>query len=183
MKQRYASSFRSGQSLVEVLVAMSVLTIGFLGTIALLSRSFALNRLVSDRNVATYLAAESIEVAKNLIDANIVNGDAWDCGFGARDVVVNYLSFPPGAGICPGQAMAQWNQNNEDVRYVPSANAYMNNIPGEVPGNTDPTKFVRLLRITRPDPDLVVLNALVSWNDQAGPEQVNMENQFLNWRP
>ena len=62
---------RRGQTLVEALVALSILTVGFVGIIVLLTRSFQLNRTTANDTQATYLAAEGIEVAKNLIDHDV----------------------------------------------------------------------------------------------------------------
>src|SRR5665213_3037246 len=57
-----------GQSLVEVMLALSVLTVGFLGILTLLAQSIHISKTLSDQTTAAYLAAEGIEVAKNLID-------------------------------------------------------------------------------------------------------------------
>ena len=59
---------RGGQSLIEVMVAVTALTVSFLGISSLLSQSLALNRVISNEATATYLASEGIEIAKNLID-------------------------------------------------------------------------------------------------------------------
>ena len=60
---------RRGQTLVEALVALSILTTGFFGIVSLLTKSFQLNRTTMNDTQATYLAAEGIEIAKNLIDS------------------------------------------------------------------------------------------------------------------
>ncbi|MDO8574081.1 MAG: hypothetical protein Q7R86_00440, partial [bacterium] len=67
-------SKRSGQTIVEAIIALGVLTIGFSGIITLLNRSLSLNQLVTDQNIATYLATEGIEVTKNLVDAAVIQG-------------------------------------------------------------------------------------------------------------
>lgn len=174
---------RKGQSLVELMIAMSVLTTGFLGTLALLSRSLTLNRTVTDRNVATYLAAESIEVVKNLIDANIYEGSAWNCGVNSNTYVASYNSLPPGSA-CPGQGLTVANVNNRQVYFDPSTNLYVNGDPG---GGAIPTAYQRAVTIQRdgtpPDEDRLIVTATVTWTDVAGAEQVTLQDQFVNWRP
>lgn len=64
MKQR-------GSILIESIVAISVGIIGLLGVLTLLTRSLALTKVVNDRFIATYLAAEGIEIVRNLADINI----------------------------------------------------------------------------------------------------------------
>lgn len=77
----------NGYLLIEAMVAMTVLTTGVLGIFALMSQSIKLTRVIDDQYVATYLAAEGIEVTKNLLDANVANinaGRGWnEFGFAA----------------------------------------------------------------------------------------------------
>jgi hypothetical protein len=164
------------------MVAMSVLTTGFLGTLALLSRSLALNRTVTDRNVAIYLAAESVEVVKNLVDANIYGGFAWNCGADSDTYVVSYNSVPSGAG-CPGTALAVADANNRKVYFDPGTNLYVNGGAG----SAMLTPYERVVTIQRsgtaPNEDRLTVTATVTWIDVAGNEQVAIQDQFLNWRP
>ena len=64
---------RSGQVLVETMVALSVATIGILGTMSVLAQSMATAKFVGDQYVASYLAAEGIEDAKFTIDSTVLN--------------------------------------------------------------------------------------------------------------
>ena len=59
---------KKGQSLVEILIAVSILVVAILGTLALLNRALGLNRVVAEHYTATYLAAEGLELVKNLFD-------------------------------------------------------------------------------------------------------------------
>lgn len=73
----------SGQLLLESVIAITALIIGLLGILGLLARSFSLNKIIVSRYTAAYLAAEGIEVVKNLIDGNAVAGaasGAWNRG-------------------------------------------------------------------------------------------------------
>lgn len=72
----------SGQLLLESAIAITVLIVGLLGILGLLARSFSLNKIVTSRYTAAYLAAEGIEVVKNLIDKNVVLGAGWNNGLG-----------------------------------------------------------------------------------------------------
>ncbi|MEK7182766.1 MAG: prepilin-type N-terminal cleavage/methylation domain-containing protein, partial [Patescibacteria group bacterium] len=61
-------SHETGQTLVELMIAMSVMSVGLLGVFAVLSQSLGLNRVVANQYVAANLAAEGIEVVKNIAD-------------------------------------------------------------------------------------------------------------------
>ena len=64
---------QAGQILIESVVAVTMILIGLLGVLNLVLNSLRLNRDVSGRLVATYLAAEGIEVVKNIIDTNVIH--------------------------------------------------------------------------------------------------------------
>src|SRR3989339_1915766 len=78
---RSASRRTMGFLLVEAVVSMSVLTVGVLGIFALMSQSIKLTRTINDQYVATYLAAEGVEVVKNILDSNaLTDPGAWNAG-------------------------------------------------------------------------------------------------------
>src|SRR3989338_4555341 len=69
-----------GVVLVEVIVAISIVLTGIVATYTLATRAIGLNRIVAERHVATYLAAEGIEIVKNFIDSNVLAGQPWNSG-------------------------------------------------------------------------------------------------------
>lgn len=69
-----------GQSLVEMLVAISVIVIALLGILVLVSRSLGINRVASEHYTAAYLAAEGIELVKNRFDRSFLQSSP-----GSRD--------------------------------------------------------------------------------------------------
>ena len=69
-----------GQVLVELMVAISVMVIGLLGIFTLLSQSLGLNRVAADQYIAANLAAEGVEVAKNILDHNVIERNPWNEG-------------------------------------------------------------------------------------------------------
>ena len=83
---------RSGQAIAEAIVALAILAIGYMAVLALLNRSLSITQVVSDQNIATYLASEGIEIVKNLSDANIKKGNSYNEGFGVGSYEVSYLT-------------------------------------------------------------------------------------------
>lgn len=81
MQQARSRTRRSGQSLVEAMIAISLLLVGFLGTITLINRSVGLTRVVADTYVGSYLAAEGVEVVKNMVDSNYIAQRPFYTGF------------------------------------------------------------------------------------------------------
>jgi hypothetical protein len=156
---------RAGQVLVESMVAVSILVVGFLGMFSLLSRSLSLNRLVADSQTATYLAAEGIEVARNLVDANVIQGKAWKAGGfavpGAYEVEYNSLFLMPDEG--------------RTFFFNPSTMHY-----SYLGGN--PTSFKRKIVISPSGPNEITVNSVVTWVTLGGGSfQLNLEDHFMNW--
>lgn len=172
--------FRKGQTVVEAIVAIMLLTTGFLGAVALLSRSFFLNRVVTDETKATYLASEGIEVVKSLIDHDIYqgivgNGPGWVnpaplpcCAAGTYRVDYQSIALTP---YPFPQAAPTF------LRFDPTVNAY--NYVGSVT-----TGFNRWVVITYPNPGEVSVVSRVEW--RTGPitsQNVILEDHFYNWHP
>jgi hypothetical protein len=174
---------KKGQMLVEAVVALSVLTVGFLGMFALLSQSLGLNRLISDNYVGTYLAGEGIEVVKNIIDHNTIlraQGAAipWNNGLGGDGCYeVSYdtqsLPQPLISGNCNVSAAMAYARN---LSFQPGKNLYSYS-------GSQPTNFKRVIRIQFVGADSVKVNSVVSWTTRGGVFNVDVEDHFFNWAP
>lgn len=158
-------SRKSGQALVESIVALSVLTMGLLGIITLLSQSLGLNRSVSDNYTATYLGTEGIEVVKSIIDANQIQGRAWNEGLmnGAYEVTYDSVSLT----------------SNQDrfLRYEPATNLYSY-------AGSQATTLKRTVTIERISGDELRVLSRVTWTTRgAGSFDIVLEDHFFDWRP
>ncbi len=174
---------RRGQVLVEAIVALSVLTIGFLGILTILARSLGLNRVISDNYTGTYLAAEGIELIKSAIDYNIIARNAgavlaWNQGIcdtptGAYEIDYRLAPLDLGAARIGPATVA----STRKLRYDP--NFYYQYDNGEE------TIFVRTVRVdcTRNrDGNEIAVNSIVSWVTRGGAEfSVDLEDHFFNW--
>jgi len=164
MKILKKQNSRAGQLLIEMLVALGILTVGFLGVMTLLSRALGLNRVVADNYAATYLAIEGMEVAKNILDSNLITGAGWATGFSSNDFEVQY---------------------NSPTLIYPATGAPLTFDPGTHLygyGFTETTPFVRTIRVQL-KPNEVVVNSIVDWTSRGGGTfNVNLEDHFYNWR-
>ena len=155
---------RAGQLLIESLISVSILIVGFLGIFSLLSRSISLNRVAADSYTGTYLATEGIEVVRNIVDANAIQKKAWNAGFANGDYELEYSSV----SLVPNQ--------DRFLFFDPGNNTYSY-------GGTSPTNFKRLIKILFVSSNEIEVNAIVSWTTRGGGSyQVNLESHFLNWR-
>lgn len=165
---------KKGYLLIESMVAITVIVVGLLGIFALLSRSLSLNRVISDRYVASYLAAEGVEIVKNLIDNNVLAEDAWNKNLNEGNYQFDYM-----ATILPADCGSFCNK----VFYWDSAQKIYSLIP-----TGQKTNFVRKVSI-KPIADRsglvqsIQVNSVVDWVTRGGASfSVNLEDHFYNYR-
>ncbi len=164
---------KDGYLLVELIVAISLLTVGFLGFLGLISRSISLNSVISDQFVANYLASEGIEVVKNLIDANVIQKRPWNDGFGNEKCYeVDYKTMNISEATetnCPSNSV-------NSIRFDSSTGVYSYAV-----GN--PVKFYRTVHITPVSNDEIKVNSVVKWVGRGSiKNEINLEDHFFNWR-
>jgi len=167
------------------MVAISVFVIGVLGFVSLLSNSLSLNREVADKFTANYLAAEGIELTKNLIDANILGSasgfNAWNDGF-AGDFSRPQTCFE-----------IDYTNDRNDVRPISpcnintTANEYLrfSSTNGYTYSSGNFTPFKRLIRITRGSgrwgQDYIKVDSIVTWQGRGGSSnEIKLEDYFFN---
>ncbi len=158
---------KKGQILIEALMALTFLTVAFFSAFALLGQSLSTDRASAQSYVATYLAAEGVEVARNIVDGNGIQKNAWNKDLAPGDYEVVYNDF--------SMTGADRNQLRY-LMYDPSTNIY--SYSGSVQ-----TPFKRLITITSAGSDEIKINSVVSWVGPGGGSfSANLEDHFMNWR-
>ena len=166
------------------MLALAVLTVGFLGILTLLAQSLHISKTISNETTATYLAAEGIEVTKNLIDHDVYYqlagfGGGWGACFQPLSAGgSNNYGFDYAQTSCPPP-----NNSDSFFYYDPATHLYSyTNSGGAIM-----TGFKRRIRVTmNTDPTLpeITVQSIVSWT--TGPftsQSVNLEDDFYNWHP
>jgi len=173
---------QKGYLLLELMVAISVFVVGILGFLGLLSGTLSLNREIADKFTANYLAAEGVELTKNLIDADILDGNPWNRGNGGRFnsnkcFEIDYLDdssdsreFNP----CNSNSVAP-----NFLRYSSST--------GYTYSNGNSTPFRRYIRTFNPPAagnDQIKVESVVTWQGRGGSQnQITLEDYFFNPLP
>lgn len=67
-------------TLIEVLIAIFLITAGMTGAFNLIQRTAVFSSISSSRLEAAYLAQEGIELVRNIRDSNWLAGSPWDQG-------------------------------------------------------------------------------------------------------
>ncbi len=171
-----AMTGKSGQVLVETMVALSMVVIGLLGLLSLLTSSIGLSKVVSDQYVAAYLAAEGIEVVKNIEDSNVANGDPYNLGLNPGSYQVDYNSTISTIKPFDLSAYLQFDANNPSgvKRYTYSPQGI----------SPTPTPFQRKVDISLASGGYeLIVRSTVSWVGRGGSSQsITVEDHFFGWR-
>ena len=162
---------QAGQILVESIVGISVALMGLLGVLTLLTSSYAYTQSAGQRFVATYLAAEGIEVVRSMVDKNYVDNQPWNRGiFPEVPYAVNFDSqnLTPVSGVDP-------------LLYDPATGIYRSDIYGTSEGATP---FRRIVEISYPEENLneMIVISRVSWATKGEDNDVVLEDHFFDWR-
>ncbi len=167
----------SGQVLVETMVALTMVTIGLLGILSLLSYSIGLNKVISDQYVASYLAAEGIELVKNIIDNNVASGiGAYNSGLSSvGNYTADYKSnFLTPLDVTNSVPLSFDNCSSGTMRYTYSPSC----------GNAAvKTFFYRTINISYYDADEMIVKSTIDWTSRGGlTNEIVLEDHFYNWR-
>lgn len=188
--------------MVEMLIALSIVGVSLLGILALVNRSLGLNRVNTEQYVATYLAAEGIEVTKNLFDhsyfmaqAGTQNFYGWTgagaLGSGVYETNYNDTAFSSVSCAIPSPPtqpnVLNLFKNCGNLHYLKfSGGLYSYAVGGTA------TKFKRVVIIDCPTEfsaecgsaknlDYRVTSA-VFWQSRGGEFVVQLQDHFLPWR-
>ncbi len=156
---------QQGIALVEAVIAISIATVGLLALFTLLTRSLGLQRVVAERYIAAGLAAEGVELARNLVATNFLRGVAWNEG------------LPSTAG--------EYEMDYNDGALTPRADRPLR-FDGVLYGYDAgaETAFLRTIHISpigSPIEEMGV-RSVVRWTSRGISSSVDVEDHVMNWR-
>jgi len=155
-----------GQVLIEVIVALSVVVIAFSGALSLLGTSVGLTRTISNQYIGTYLAAEGIEIVKNMIDENYFKGAAFNANL-ANDTYHFDWRSTSGSGSA-GDIFLNYNAGSMKYQYG---------------GGGTPTAFKRdiIIRNSPGSPVSIEVESRVMWTGKGGDFEIVLGDRFTEW--
>lgn len=160
---------RSGSLMIESMVATSLIVIGILGIMSLLARSANISHSTTHGLQATYLAAEGIEVIKNILDADIANsarGTVWGTSVKNGTYCVYYDTTPQTLTPCSGSG---------GVVYDPTSGFYVAPLPFQ------PAYFLRKVTVTAAG-SVFSVTSEVDWTEGGKNQSVILQDIFQDWR-
>lgn len=173
---------RDGQLLVEAIIAMGIFTVAIVGVIGIIARAIHEGRTVGDQFIAANLAAEGLEVTKNIIDSNVINNHlSWNNGIGPGDYQIDYASVSLGSpvSVSGGSPSSQYNTPGlNDLLFSSSDGTYDYS-------SGSPTIFKRYIYINYITNYQIRVTCTVLWTTSSRVGNVGslaVSTDFLNWR-
>ena len=170
-----------GFTLVETLVAISILTLSIGTAIGIAASGISSGYIARDQTTAFYLAQEAIEKIKNIRDNNALAPRPWltgitdsgKCQFGWNckvDSINNLLS------LCGLSASSPCPFLNKDTNsHIPGGYAYALGSP--------PTQFRRTVRITSINSHEVSISVTVLWTKGSSQYYFIARDNMFDWHP
>lgn len=159
---------QKGFTLIEVIAAIFVITVGIVGVSALVTQTISLASISKDKLIASYLAQEGIEISKNIRDTNFlkihkgIEGINWDIGL---------------TGCATG-----CEADYDDSGLVVSADRFLKIDGGyyKYSSSGTETPFKRKITIT-PDTDILKVLVEVSWRERGREHKVTVQENIYKW--
>lgn len=188
----------TGFSLIEVMIAIAILIMVLASSLSLINQTVQRLAVPRDQVVAANLAAEGIEVIRNLRDSNWLRTPTttWDNGLTSGGcTAAAAASLTPGGCLapptCPNAiygfpANVSYNSTvlsflGSDQLYLESTGTYSHTSAGT------PTRFSREMRINYcKDADGIVymrIEGLVNWVDRGVTKSFMAVDHLYNWLP
>jgi len=162
-----------GFTLLETIVAITVLTFAIMGPLELAARSIGLAIVSKNQITAFYLAQEAMEYVKNKRDGNfLAHGSDWLTGLdGCLGASGCYTDIPnDNISVCAGGCPVLKYDNN---------GLYYNYFSG------NDTIFTRTVKITTPvggNPNEAKVQTTISWIEKLNSKTFTLEGNIFNWK-
>lgn len=188
---------KRGQGLLETIIALGIITSGLVGMLSLTVSNQTAGGEASDRLIATYLAREGVEIARQMRDNNWLNRLPWDQDLESGLDYTAVTLWDSAANI--------WTLDftPEDIAHAYTrvwrgGGLYFQSTQGSPPGATL-TFYRRLLQLDEicqdktvttsgsacpgPNPKIGIrAQSIVEWDTKGNTHQLVMEERLFNWR-
>ena len=157
-------------TLIELVVALFLITVGTIGSFSLIQRILTLTSIVPSQFTAAYLTQEGIEITRNIRDTNWLEQRTnpevlWDEGLLTGDWETDYND----------SSLTSWAGEGRFLN-IGSSGFYSYDVLD------NPTKFKRKITILKPEMNKMVISVVVSFEERGRTHQVTAQTELYNWK-
>jgi len=160
---------QAGFSILEVVVAFSVITMGMIGVSSLITQNIQVQYVNKDNLIAFQLAQEGLELARNKRDKNWLEGKDWLSDITPGKYIMDYTGYIKSVSGIEEAVLQQRDDVGKEGYYWYGEND-LNTI------------FSRLITISQASPESFNVSCLVQWKDRGQTYQYSAETVLYNWR-
>jgi len=170
---------KNGFTLVECLVAISILIIGILSGFILVTKALYNATVIQDRLTASFLAQEGIELVRNIRDTNFIrsltsSGVSWRDGLGKAEET-GVLCYTIDAFSSEGINLKQVScDSSQPLKYDENQNIYNYQKGYE-------THFDRKIKIEKISADEIRVISYLKWKTKNTDFDLEVEDHLYNW--
>jgi len=159
----FGKQSKRGFSLLEVIIATLVVTIGIVGALSLINYSISSATIGKSQIIASGLAQEGLEIVRSIRDDNWHQDITWNTGLGAGEYRVQY---------------------NNGALLLLAGNPYLKiNSNGYYQYDSgDDTRFSRKIIISTISAIQIKVVSEVTWSERGDIHNVSAEYRLYNWK-
>ncbi len=157
------SKFSKGFNIVEVIVAVSILSVSLVGIYVAFTRTISYFPYVRSRFEASYLAQEGAEIVRNVRDSNWIKGNSFKndlthCWVGCQ---IDYTMEKP-------------EEYNDEFLKIDNDGLYNHEEGSD-------SIYKRKIIIEESEENFLVVEVTVSWELRGRSHEITIENHLYNW--
>jgi prepilin-type N-terminal cleavage/methylation domain-containing protein len=162
----FSSSASPGFTLVEVLVAMALLTTALVPAFVLATNAVSLSTTIRNSLIASNLAQEGAEITRAMRDAN------WFAS----------VPFQTGLDVCSAGCAVQFDSTVPITGALVASPLRLDPVTGLYQYSTgNPTLFTRSVTVTAVSPQELRVVSLVTWRERGIDKSSEVEYHLYDW--
>lgn len=174
---RIKTKLKAGFSLVEIMTALFIVSIGLIGVMSLIVQTIQTQNLNKGALVSYQLAQEGVELIRKTRDSNWKQGKSYDSGLAPGDYIIDYTMESPRYFTI------------ENSQLIQDSFGYYYNSDDGIPSNTETdklTQFTRKITLSY-DPDIaddkaLKVHCLVTWTERNKIFNYALDTTLYDWK-
>ncbi len=164
-----------GFTLIETMIALTIITFAILGPISLATYSIRASSLAKNQVIASFLAQDAMEYIKNWRDDNYLSGaPSWLTGLGGPCSVSPGCKVDTTVPYSSGTAITNCGGGCSALKY--DGLSYNHSTGAD-------TIFTREFIMKEIIGQEAEVSITISWEDRFGPRSFVLEDHIFNWHP
>lgn len=165
---------QKGFTLLETLIAVTILSVSLAGPITIASQGLSSAFFAKEQITAFYLAQEAVEYVRSIRDENFLSGNNWLEGISDCIGTVCTIDMPAHAhSVCSSGSC-------DFLNFDTGTALYNNNATG---GNNGPSIYTREVTLEQINADEVSINVNLTWTSKTHLRTFNIRENIYNWLP